>query len=347
MSNIDQPMGSEDPNLLLQSKAFYEGYGDFALQSSDGVIFHISRFLLAYASPVFEDMFNLAAGNGHRMSISSMSMADEVDTHQIHASSNAMGSEGILVAKEHKSQAVILTENATTLDLLFRHIDPKQTPHPLRENTIRQLLEAARKYQLSSVSTWFENEVMKHTEYPYSDHPNTAATTPNNHHYGPLSISERSLMSRDPLLVLALASEYDLPRLMQQAVLQLVESPISILEKDVDVGFKLHRHIHILRQSRIQFYMNCIKDAAALKESGKPAQPSVCSTCSYPRSSWIMEITQAVLNTPTWEIFTDAVNNPTRNCQWGCGTWSKQLSISMNKWRPQAMGFETLSPLPK
>jgi hypothetical protein len=43
------------------SEAFGEGYGDFIIESSDGIFFHVSSFLLGYISPVFRDMFSLGS----------------------------------------------------------------------------------------------------------------------------------------------------------------------------------------------------------------------------------------------------------------------------------------------
>ncbi|CAG8765690.1 92_t:CDS:2, partial [Acaulospora colombiana] len=45
----------EAQELPSHSKEFPEGYGDFVFKSSDGVIFHFPRFLLAHVSPVFKD----------------------------------------------------------------------------------------------------------------------------------------------------------------------------------------------------------------------------------------------------------------------------------------------------
>jgi hypothetical protein len=83
------------------------------LKSSDGVVFYVSRFLLAYTSPVFKDILALGPKN----------------------------------STETMKNPLQFTEDEETLDLLFRHIDPTLPNLPLDKHMIPQLLEAARKYQ--------------------------------------------------------------------------------------------------------------------------------------------------------------------------------------------------------
>src|ERR1700761_8440010 len=124
------PASASSPRI---SKIFCEGYGDFALESSDKVVFYTSRFLLAYTPPVFCHMFNLAP-----------------------PSKPSDPSEGVESETPYSIQPIQVTEDALTLDLLLRHVDPKQVPAPISERDIAKLLEGARKYQLGNIMLWFE-----------------------------------------------------------------------------------------------------------------------------------------------------------------------------------------------
>ncbi|KAG8794189.1 hypothetical protein FRC17_008327, partial [Serendipita sp. 399] len=103
------------------SQEFPPGYGDFQLISSDLVVFHYNRWLLAYVSPVFRDMFAVAG-------------------------SEASG-----------TQELKLTEDAATLTLLLQFIDPKKPSPKANFDNITQMLEAGRKYQLENTAEWARN----------------------------------------------------------------------------------------------------------------------------------------------------------------------------------------------
>jgi hypothetical protein len=100
---------------------FPEGYGDFTFQSSDGVIFHFPQFLLSFASPVFKDMYDM--GN------------------------NA-----------ESGEILKLTEDAATLDLLLQFIDPTKESPRLVWDTVEKFIDAADKYQVNTVLSWFQKE---------------------------------------------------------------------------------------------------------------------------------------------------------------------------------------------
>lgn len=287
---------------LRPSKVFCEGYGDFALQSSDGVVFYISSFLLAYASPVFGDMFNL----GPRPIQSDQNDARDDIALQ-------------------PTPPVQLSEDAFTLDLLLRHIDPKQIPAPIGEH-VGKLLEVARKYQLGTIMLWFETESMKYVEHPNNPTPG------------------QSLMSYNPLLVLSLATEYDLRNLAQQAACAIIIGEASLLQKNVDIRLDIYRHVCALREARIQWYVERIGVIASKLHRGKPVQPGTCP-CSNTRSSWIHKLHEAVLKTPKWSVFAAVVASPTRHCKPGCGDWALQVEEDMMVWSHHALQMESALPI--
>lgn len=105
------------------STLFPEGYGDFALESQDGVICYFPSQILGHMSPVFKDMITLG-DNGPRTS----------------------------------APPVKLTESVKTLELFLTHLDPNLTKASIDKETIADLLEAAHKYQVNTIMHWFDLE---------------------------------------------------------------------------------------------------------------------------------------------------------------------------------------------
>ncbi|CAG7854556.1 SubName: Full=Uncharacterized protein {ECO:0000313/EMBL:CCA74502.1} [Serendipita indica DSM 11827] len=306
MAESGDPLENSTGGVIVRrSKTFFEGYGDFELQSSDGVVFQISRFLLAYSSPVFSDMFSLASP------------------------SKIKAEEGEEISdRSPNSQPIQVTEDALTLDLLLRHIDPRKNPAPLNEATISNLLEAARKYQLSTVMAWFETECVKYAEHPNKPNPGT------------------SLMAHNPLMVLALASEYDLPIIASQAISTLITSDSTLLYKDVNIPLPLYRYVQCLREERVNWFIARIGIIANKLYRGKPVAPSICA-CHNTRTGWIHALTEVVLRTPKWANFESEIRSPLRRCRPGCGEWAGQIAEDISIWEHEANRVESiLPPLP-
>jgi hypothetical protein len=104
------------------STSFPPGCGDFALKSSNGVIFHFSRFLLSHVSPVFKEMYEMGMGTT-------------------------------------KDVVLSLTEDSTTLETLLSFIDPTKKNPPLEWKSVENFLIAADKYQIVGATDWFDREV--------------------------------------------------------------------------------------------------------------------------------------------------------------------------------------------
>ncbi|KAG8807702.1 component of the polarisome [Serendipita sp. 399] len=103
------------------SPDFLPGEGrDVQLISSDGIIFHVHRFLLAHTSPVFRDMFAIGSG----------------------------------------SPQITVSEDSKTLGLLLRFFDPTKEPPSLKVKHAIPLLGAAEKYQVPHVLKWWEKEIV-------------------------------------------------------------------------------------------------------------------------------------------------------------------------------------------
>lgn len=111
--------------VMTESKtslAFPPHYGDFILQTSDAVLFHFPRSILAHMSPVFKDMFSSSDSN--------------------------------------EDQPLTVAEESAEWECFLSHIDPKKPIPPFNRDTIVGLLRAADKYQVSEILQWFEVEVI-------------------------------------------------------------------------------------------------------------------------------------------------------------------------------------------
>ncbi|KAG8796927.1 hypothetical protein FRC17_007904, partial [Serendipita sp. 399] len=106
------------------SEEFPAGYGDFNLVSSDGVVFSISRTFLSYVSPIFRDMLEL----GH----------NEIELQVV--------------------------EGSKILDQFLRFFDPLKNLLHIEWETVDALLEAARKYQVERIFTYWEQQVLTSDE---------------------------------------------------------------------------------------------------------------------------------------------------------------------------------------
>ncbi|KAG8753110.1 hypothetical protein FRC14_006419 [Serendipita sp. 396] len=108
------------------SERFPSGYGDFALQSSDGVIFYFPRHILVSTSDFFRGMFELPT------------------------SDQAQGT---------MHEPLVVTETADALEDLLEQIDPKMLTPALDNDKIIDILEVARKYQIQIIFDRFEEEI--------------------------------------------------------------------------------------------------------------------------------------------------------------------------------------------
>ncbi|KAG8754485.1 hypothetical protein FRC14_005019 [Serendipita sp. 396] len=320
---MQMSLDSEEPQAatitsIRYSKIFCEGYGDFRLQSSDGVIFVFPQWLLSYSSPVFQDMFQLGD--------SKLEVPKPIPEEDAQAATAALSSSSSsLTSLPQPPTALQVTEDALTLDLVLRHIDPRQVVAHINEKTIEKLLEAARKYQLTAIMSWFEAEAVKHVEHPENPIPGI------------------SLMTYNPLLVLSLATEYELPHLAQRAACALIGGSSSLLHKDVNIRLNIYRRVHCLREQRVQWYHQRIGTIASKVFRAKPVQPAVCS-CGNTRSAWIHLLTDVVLKSPHWKPFYDEVMNPVRRCRPGCGDWGPQVEEDMMVWYHEALQQEQTLP---
>jgi hypothetical protein len=294
---------------VQHSKTFCEGYGNFTIESSDGILFHLSHFLLAYASPVFQDMLDI----GTRPKNADMG---------------------------NQTQKVKVTESSVTIDLLLRYIDPKQVPMSLNEDTIGDLLEAARKYQIPSIMAWFESEagLIRIQE--------TSRTQ--------LSLSQQSssILFRNPTLVLSLAAKYELAELAKRALLCRVnQGPMGEADNILNAG--LYRRIVHLKQERTKVLMEAIRAMAKYdldkgrdsSISGADEEKLRCRSCSYKRCEWILDLVARTQEKPTWgSLKSGLIRNS--NCPpfAQCKSWCIQVSHISERYKVKLEKIESKLP---
>lgn len=114
-------MPSTQPTIWSK---FPEGYGDFAIQSSDNVICYFPSQILGHVSCVFRDMFKSAGPQDQK-----------------------------------EPTSVKVTEPIDILELFLLHNDPSFITPALDLDTVEALLRMADKYQVNKFITWFEQEV--------------------------------------------------------------------------------------------------------------------------------------------------------------------------------------------
>ncbi|KAG8805746.1 hypothetical protein FRC19_007687, partial [Serendipita sp. 401] len=222
-------MSSSTPANYVQSPEFPENYGDFRLISSDGVIFSFPRFLLAHISPVFKDMLEIGTGN-------------------------PMGQQAELR----------LAENSTTLNQLLRLLDPAKKPLPIHMDTVEELLESARKYQVERVFEYWQEQMKVQDD------------------------DDEVVKIRHPMISFLLGGRFRRDELTRLALRELIRAPDTSLylsEKGFTVDHRVMTYVSRLRQersekliARIHAYQSralpqycCEKDGLIMMRSATPS----------------------------------------------------------------------------
>jgi hypothetical protein len=216
---------------------FPPGYGDFVFQSSDGVIFHFPQFLLSFTSPVFKDMYDMSgnAANG---------------------------------------EILKLTEDSEALDLLLHFIDPSKESPPLIWETVGKFIDAADKYQVKGVLSWFQKEA--------------ELEGLKNHHI------------EKPVVCLELASRLKFNNLVCLAVRDLIKVQMDFLKFHPGENVHLVSRIYELRTNR------AIKLAEAIQKvyvhTSKQLMNQSCNLHGEARCRFdIVDAIQLAISCPSWE----------------------------------------------
>lgn len=292
--------------IVLDSTKFPPGYGDFALQSCDGVVCYFPRHLLAYMSEFFRDMFDLPNSD------------------------------------KGATAPVPLTESSQIVELLLEHMDPKIDTSYIDPDTIVGLLEAARKYQVPSITQWYERQAQVKAHTLSSTYDNC--------------IPPRTLISTQPLLVLHCALQFNLPILGQLALKEFAECDINLIQSPKEaLPLQVYLHGMDLRKQKIDFLRGLVKELANLKRIPKiyknqrysmsESSRKVCATCATSRALWIFNLESCIQRNPSWKSFSAAYETCERGCAF-CDTipWPDYYRDSLSSWEPKALNLEKIIP---
>jgi hypothetical protein len=259
------------------SSLFPEGYGDFALESQDGVICYFPSQILAHMSQVFRDMITL--GN-----------------NDLQASMSP----------------VKLTESGKTLELFLTHLDPTLTKASIDKKTISDLLEAAHKYQVKTIMQWFDLEATTQRTRRGTDtvvasddfamnHPGHALSLATR--YGlveTIRLSSRELCNCDSQILLDHAPALGLS--MYLKVQRLRDTRIKRYQKWIGVMTKVRLESNKERNVNNRPYF-CTQ-----------ADVYLCHKCIAQRAHWTTEILKAVHCEPAWKSFIRAYETNSKCC---------------------------------
>jgi hypothetical protein len=298
------------------STKFPPGYGDFALHCSDDVICHFPRYLLGYMSGFFKGMFELPDISG---------------TNE---------------QSRTTPEPLRLTETSVVIELLLQHIDPRTQHQEINPDNIVDLLEAARKYQVPTITESYENEVQLKRTLVYT------ASIPDQH----VSLASQPLLVTNPLLVLYCALRFDLPRSGQLALKEFTQCNAGVLEFTTHpISLQAYLHGMSLRRERIELFRGFIAKLTKLKEvrghryneiiTNIDLDTKTCAKCTSARASWIFTLEAAVRQTPTWASFVTAYEASGKTCT-RCATssWADYYRQLLKDWEVKAKEMERELP---
>lgn len=298
----------DKPNTVKDSTKFPPGYGDFALQCSDGVVCHFPRYLLGYLSGFFKGMFELPQSNGNVQS----------------------------------TNPLPLTEPSETIELLLQHMDPKMTALKLEKGTIVDLLEVARKYQVPTVTTWIQEEIQVKKVYVLSQNHGSSLLLKS-----PLLILYCALrfdlpnLGRLALKILARCDTAFLKSSNPAIELRHYLYVMSLRKRRIELFTSFVRELTVLKPREIPqpFHPYVITKLDASRV--------VCATCASARASWAFALQCAVNQEPSWDSFLRAyeTNVGTSTCL-NCKTtsWADYYREFLNRWKPEANRIEKELP---
>lgn len=288
------------------STKFPRTYGDFSLQCSDDVICYFPRHLLEYISPVFKDMFSLATdGTGKR----------KLDPPQ--------------------NAPLKLAEPSEVIELLLEHIDPKsKRVLPIHQDTIIELLEAGRKYQVTTIKDWFLEQV----ELPQIDRSSgEPVLTP-------------SFSSAHPDLALQAALRFEFPHVGRVALRELAGGPHPKLSLETaDVVPRVYKYQCQLREARVEHYRAYITlISQGVKAFFRNTGRTLCSSCIGFLGEWFLNMERAIVLSPRWRSFSTAFGNGLPPARGGCPScrtnWTESFREKMDQWEKASTKAESELP---
>ncbi|KAG8753112.1 hypothetical protein FRC14_006421 [Serendipita sp. 396] len=238
------------------SDRFPVDYGDFVLKSSDGMLFHFSRAILAYMSDFFRGMFELPS------------------------SDKTQGT---------AQEPLLVTETAVVLEGLLEQIDPKTLKPVFDNDTIIDILEAARKYQVSIVFDRFRQKISSERDLRNSSR-------------------QSGLLYSRPLVVLYIALQHEMPEVGRWALRELMRCSAKLIEEeDVEIAVKSFKYIQRVRRERIQYFQRYIDILAKVsiphQATNTSRSPVPCTECATARAEFLIQLDRALEREPSLKTF--------------------------------------------
>lgn len=122
------------------------------------------------------------------------------------------------------------------------------------------------------------------------------------------------------------------------------EGPLG--EADRNYGFDVYHRINVLKQQRVRLYTDLIRKIGnrmtirmTLDKGWVSEQKeAVCAGCGYQRHQWMVDMMEAIQQTPRWEAFYAAFQGRSEKCSQShrfhgsaCTGWYQQGSWVVNE----------------
>jgi hypothetical protein len=251
-------------------------------------------------SPVFKDMFSIAA--------------EAIDCD----------------SRTQSSQPPLkLTESSAVMEALLEHIDPKSKRNlKIDPDNIFELLEAARKYQISTITEWFREEAVLRQRDVSSGK----------------SVLSDSFQSMHPDLALQCAIRFAFPMIGRRVLRQLAGSKPQL--KSTDMQSAVYLYHFKLWETHVQRYQSYI--STLLEDMrGRKSNQDTCGSCRNFLSGWFLDMERAIMVNPRWHTFSLAYESKVTCHLHSCGSpssWPNHYRDLWDVWKKEAMKLENELP---
>jgi hypothetical protein len=299
-----------DKKPLTVSSKFPEGYGDFAIESCDGVVCYFPRQVLILTSEFFSDMFNIS---------------EEGDTEQI------------------DKARVVVEEKSEDLELFLTHLDPRVLTPMIDPDTIEGLLHMAHRYRTDIVLRWFEREVVLHRvnrvtleswESLLVTHPmEVLGIVVRFGLVGTIGIALKEVCGCHRDHVTNKTHYLSFPLYLE--VCRLRQVRFQRYQALIDVLSKQRITTTIDFNSINSVFGHRMSDDSGVK---------VCMKCATKRGWWVLSIERAVQESPRWRSFIQAYEDSSK-CE-GCNlSWPDHFRQEIAGWKKKVDQEEAVLPV--
>ncbi|KIM31504.1 hypothetical protein M408DRAFT_327693 [Serendipita vermifera MAFF 305830] len=228
-----------------------------------------------------------------------------------------------------------LAERSEVIELLLEHIDPKsKRVLPINQDTILELLEAARKYQVTTITDWFLEQVALPQIDSSSGEPVVTASFSSNH----------------PDLVLQAALRFEFPHVGRVALRELAGGPPPKMSfETAEVTPRVYKYQCQLREARVEHYRAYITlISKGVKTTLRNSGRTPCCNCIGFLGEWFLNMERAIVLSPRWRSFSTAFGNGLPPARGGCPScrtnWTESFREKMDQWEKESTTIESELP---